>query len=183
MKALLLIVFLWLATAATAAVVVAVSPSTVTVNSAAQQQFSAVVTGGGKADLTVAWKTSVGSINAAGLFTAPTVTEQETVTVTAARTAHPKQLGTATITVVPVGAIQHTVDLTWNADSGAVSYNMYRGTVSGTYSLLASAITSTTFTDATVVSGETYYYVVTAAGEDGDESGYSNVATAVIPNP
>jgi hypothetical protein len=34
-----------------------------------------------------------------------------------------------------------------------------------------------------VVSGQTYYYVVTAEGTTGLESGYSNQVTAVIPTP
>jgi fibronectin type 3 domain-containing protein len=42
---------------------------------------------------------------------------------------------------------------------------------------------NTAYTDATVVSGATYYYVATAVNSSAEESGYSNQATAVIPNP
>jgi len=80
---------------------------------------------------------------------------------------------------------QHTVDLTWNASSGAVGYNIYRGTVSGgPYTMINTSLDSTTtYTDSTVVSGTTYYYVATAVNSESQESGYSNQATAVIPNP
>jgi hypothetical protein len=42
---------------------------------------------------------------------------------------------------------------------------------------------TTTYTDSTVVSGITYYYVATAVNSESQESGYSNQARAVIPNP
>ncbi|MFZ0800048.1 MAG: choice-of-anchor D domain-containing protein [Terriglobales bacterium] len=80
---------------------------------------------------------------------------------------------------------QHTVDLSWDVSGNAVGYNVYRGTVSGgPYSIInASLDSTTTYTDNTVVSGQTYYYVATAVDASGDESGYSNQAQAVIPNP
>ncbi len=90
-----------------------------------------------------------------------------------------------TMTGTGTAATQHTVDLTWNASSGAVGYNIYRGTVSGgPYTMINSSLDSTTaYTDNTVVSGHTYYYVATAVDGSSNESGYSNQATAVIPNP
>ena len=80
---------------------------------------------------------------------------------------------------------QHTVDLTWNSSAEAVGYNIYRGTVSGgPYSMINSSLdSSTAYTDSTVTSGTTYYYVATAVNSSSEESGYSNQATAVIPNP
>jgi fibronectin type 3 domain-containing protein len=79
----------------------------------------------------------------------------------------------------------HTVDLTWDYSSGADSYNIYRGTVSGgPYTRInTSPDTTTTYTDSTVVSGQTYYYVTTAVDASSQESGFSNQAEAVIPNP
>jgi len=90
-----------------------------------------------------------------------------------------------TMTGTGAAATQHTVDLSWNASSGAVGYNVYRGSVSGgPYAMINSALDSTTaYTDNTVVSGQTYYYVATAVDAGSNESGYSNQATAVIPNP
>jgi len=80
---------------------------------------------------------------------------------------------------------QHTVNLTWTASANAVGYNIYRGTVAGgPYSMINSSLDGTTaYTDNTVVSGQTYYYVAMAVDDNSNESGYSNQAQAVIPNP
>jgi hypothetical protein len=80
---------------------------------------------------------------------------------------------------------QHTVDLTWNSSNNAVGYNVYRGSVSGgPYSIVNTSLDGTAaYTDNTVVSGQTYYYVATAVDGNSNESGYSNEAQAVIPNP
>ena len=90
-----------------------------------------------------------------------------------------------TMTGTGTAPIQHTVDLAWNASADAVGYNIYRGTVSsGPYTMINSSLDSTTtYTDSTVVSGQTYYYVATAVNSESQQSGYSNQATAVIPNP
>lgn len=84
------------------------------------------------------------------------------------------------------GITTHTVALAWvtSTSSGVVGYNVYRGTVSGTYSKLnSSPLTSAAYTDSTVQSGQntTYYYVVTAVNSSGVESTDSNQATAVVP--
>ena len=74
--------------------------------------------------------------------------------------------------------------LTWAASGTAgVSYNIYRGTVSGgPYSKIASSISATTYQDNNVTPGGTYYYVVTAVDSAG-ESSDSNQASASIPTP
>ena len=82
--------------------------------------------------------------------------------------------------------VQHTVDLSWTASTSVVvGYNVYRGTQSGgPYSKLNSVLqASTNYTDSTVQSGQTYYYVTTAIDATSVESGYSNAAQAVIPSP
>jgi hypothetical protein len=90
-----------------------------------------------------------------------------------------------TIAGTGTAATQHTVDLSWSASTNALGYNIYRGTVSGgPYTMINSSLDGTTaYTDNTVVSGRTYYYVATAVDASSNESGYSNQATAVIPNP
>jgi Carboxypeptidase regulatory-like domain len=78
----------------------------------------------------------------------------------------------------------HSVALTWNASSSAVSgYNIYRSTVSGSgYTKLnSSLISGLGYADTNVVAGTTYFYVATAVDSGGDESADSNQATAVIP--
>ena len=69
------------------------------------------------------------------------------------------------------------VSLSWNASSGATSYNVKRATVSGgPYTTIASP-TTTSYTDTGLTNGTTYYYVVTAVNGAG-ESGNSNQASA-----
>jgi len=80
----------------------------------------------------------------------------------------------------------HTVTLTWQpGDGNAVGYNAYRSTVSGgPYQEINVALdASTNYVDSTVVSGTTYYYVVTEVNAAGQESAYSNQTTAVVPSP
>ena len=83
--------------------------------------------------------------------------------------------------VVPV---QHSVALTWTASTSTISgYNVYRGAVSGgPYTKInSSPVAILTYSDSTVLSGSTYYYVTTAVDSSGDESVYSNAASAPIP--
>ena len=71
------------------------------------------------------------------------------------------------------------VGLTWTASTGAASYNVYRGTVSGGESTtpIATGLTGTAYTDTSVVNGDTYYYTV-AAVNAGGASAASNEASA-----
>jgi phospholipase C len=79
----------------------------------------------------------------------------------------------------------HRVLLSWAAGPSSVSaYAVYRGdTAGGPYTKITStpgAITA--YTDSSVLSGHTYYYVVTSLDLRGDESSYSNEAGAAIPS-
>ena len=77
-----------------------------------------------------------------------------------------------------------SVSLTWNASGSTVSgYNVYRSTVNGSgYTKLnPSLVSGTNYDDTSVQSGTTYYYVTTSVDSGGDESAYSNQATAAIP--
>lgn len=80
---------------------------------------------------------------------------------------------------------QPYVTLSWVAStSSVVGYNVYRGTVSGgPYSskLTSSPVATLTFTDSSVVAGQTYYYVVTAVNSSGVESADSSPASATVP--
>jgi hypothetical protein len=266
------------------AIAVTVTPTSATVNSGGTQQFSAQVVNTGNTSVT--WTATAGSISSSGLFTAPTITADQSVTVTAKSVADPTKAASASVTVkapvpalgvspksvnfsatqggsnpsqVPVsitntgggtlsftvasdaawliagpasgtapatvqlganiaglaagtytghitvsaaGAsnspatitvtltvtaaipISHSVDLSWNAStsSDVVSYSAYRSSVvGGPYGLVASAITGTKYTDLTVQSGVTYFYVVTAMNSGGPESVNSNEAKAIVP--
>ena len=85
-----------------------------------------------------------------------------------------------------VQLIAHTAALSWTASTSVVTgYNVYRGTVSGgPYTLLnAPLVILAGYTDNTVLSGQTYFYVVTAVDANNVESSYSNETSAVIPFP
>jgi hypothetical protein len=80
----------------------------------------------------------------------------------------------------------HSVGLTWQ-DSGTnvVGYNIYRATVhGGPYQKINTALdASTNYSDSSVSSGKTYYYVTTAVNSNNQESGFSNETQAVVPSP
>ena len=76
------------------------------------------------------------------------------------------------------------VTLSWNAVSGATSYRVYRGTASGSLSLLQSGVTATTFLDTGVVNGTTYYYKVSAVNAAGESPQSAEVsATPQVAAP
>lgn len=83
----------------------------------------------------------------------------------------------------------HAANLSWtaSASSNVSYYNVYRGSASGgPYTKIGSTTAgsgATTYQDTSVQAGQTYYYVGTAVDVSGNESGYSNQATAVIPTP
>ena len=79
---------------------------------------------------------------------------------------------------------QHKVAVAWASAAVAVGYNIYRGAAAnGPYTKInASPHPASTFTDASVVGGETYFYVTTAVSKGGRESHYSNQVRVAIPN-
>ena len=87
---------------------------------------------------------------------------------------------------VPTGvtatAGNQQVALTWNASSGATSYNVGRATTTGGPYTTISSPTTTSFADSTVTNGTTYYYVVSAANSAGTSANSSQVtATPTAP--
>jgi alpha-L-arabinofuranosidase len=72
------------------------------------------------------------------------------------------------------------VALTWSSAAGATSYTVKRATsLNGTYSVVASGLSGTTFTDTGLQNGATYYYIVTAVNSAGETA----TATAVAATP
>jgi len=70
--------------------------------------------------------------------------------------------------------------LSWNAAEGALSYNVKRAeTTGGPYTTIADAVVGTSFTDTDLITGATYYYVVSATNSGG-ESADSNEASATL---
>ncbi|HYW66582.1 MAG TPA: glycoside hydrolase family 44 protein, partial [Candidatus Dormibacteraeota bacterium] len=74
------------------------------------------------------------------------------------------------------------ITLTWNASSGATSYNVKRSTTnSGPYTTVASP-TTTSYTNTGLTNGTPYYYVVTAVNSAGESNPSSQVtATPIAP--
>jgi fibronectin type 3 domain-containing protein/regulation of enolase protein 1 (concanavalin A-like superfamily) len=70
--------------------------------------------------------------------------------------------------------------LSWWGSAYATSYNVKRATTSGgSYTTIATGLTTNTYTDTAVAAGTTYYYVVTATTPTG-ETGNSNEASALV---
>jgi Abnormal spindle-like microcephaly-assoc'd, ASPM-SPD-2-Hydin len=78
----------------------------------------------------------------------------------------------------------HSVALSWDPSSSQViGYNVYRRVgSSGSYTKINTSVdAATSYSDASVQSGQTYDYVTTAVDSSNAESAYSNQATATIP--
>ena len=91
---------------------------------------------------------------------------------------------TSTTTTAP--AIQHKVVLSWKASTSAnvTGYNVCRSTIlGGYYGVVGTTSGALSYTDATVASGTTYYYVITAVSNQGLDSSYSNQVVASVPSP
>jgi Abnormal spindle-like microcephaly-assoc'd, ASPM-SPD-2-Hydin len=95
--------------------------------------------------------------------------------------------GTTLVTLSGTGAaVQHEVDLSWNAPASSPvpvsGYNVYRSTGGGAFSLISSLSNSAlTYVDTAVVSGASYDYVVKSLAYSGEESDPSNQASVMIP--
>jgi fibronectin type 3 domain-containing protein len=76
------------------------------------------------------------------------------------------------------------VSLDWTPGSSSFAgFNVYRGSLSGgPYTKVNSVLISTTsFIDTSVASGQTYHYVATEVDSTGAESPYSSETSAGIP--
>jgi fibronectin type 3 domain-containing protein len=87
------------------------------------------------------------------------------------------------ITVAAAAAYSAVLNWTASTSSDVTGYNVYRSTTSGGgyVKLNSSLVTVLTYTDSTVVDGQTYYYVTTSVDSSGEESAYSDQQQAVIP--
>lgn len=73
-----------------------------------------------------------------------------------------------------------SVKVKWNKTDEAVSYNLYRSTSkSGSYSLVKSGITSTSYIDKSLKYGKTYYYKVVVVGAPSGIPNSSAASSAV----
>jgi fibronectin type 3 domain-containing protein len=69
-----------------------------------------------------------------------------------------------------------TVALSWSAVAGATSYNIYRSTSSGAEVLVASNVSTNSFTDSGLTNGTTYFYQVTAVNSGGESARSAEVS-------
>jgi Putative Ig domain len=77
---------------------IAVSPATESVASGSKVQFTSTITG--TSNVAVDWTATVGAISSAGLFAAPAVSTNTTVTITAASVADPSKKASATVMIM-----------------------------------------------------------------------------------
>jgi len=167
---------------------VSISPTNASVQVSQSQQFGATVSG--VANTAVNWlvsgtlggNSSVGTITSSGLYTAPAAVPSAAVVVTAQSSASPANSASAGVTITQ--PVAQYVNLSWQPSSSSVAgYNVYRGAQSaGPFTKINSSLeTATVYTDNSVSSGQTYYYVTTAVDSSGVESSHSNVAQAIVP--
>jgi Fibronectin type III domain len=76
--------------------------------------------------------------------------------------------------------------LNWGASTGASSYNVKRSTTSGgPYTIIATGVTSTSYTNTGLANGTTYYYVVSAVNSFGEStnSGQASATPQGVQTP
>ena len=170
------------------------------VNISASSTKSATVTNSGTANVTISGISYSGagfttSGLSSGLILAPGQTATLNVTFAPAAAGNiagsvavasnaTNSPGTVSLSASGVPVVSHSAVLSWiPSTSSVIGYQVYSATVSGgPYTkLTASVVSLSSYSDSTVLSGNTYYYVVTAVNSSSIESAYSNQASAVIP--
>jgi fibronectin type 3 domain-containing protein len=115
----------------------------------------------------------------------PTTSGTHSFAIHVTDSASPATTDSANFSITIAAAADHSVMLKWTASPspGVTGYNVYRSTVSGSgYSKITpSPVGGLSYTDATVVNGQTYYYVTTSVNAAGDESSYSTQVKMTIP--
>jgi hypothetical protein len=163
-----------------APVTISTSPTGASLYYGGTQQFTGYVNG--TTNTAVAWSATGGTVDPTGLYKAANTAGTYFVTATSQADTTKAASASVTISAPP----QHSVSLKWvGSDNSVVGYNVFRSTITGgPYSQInTSQVTSAAYTDLSVSSGSTYYYVVTTVDAAGDQSVYSNETQAVIPTP
>jgi len=93
-----------------------------------------------------------------------------------------------TPTPTPTPSVTHSVDIAWNTSSSTnlQGYKVYRSQISGgPYTNISGTLATSTlgFTDASVLGGQSYFYVVTSIDVNGLESPPTPEVTAKVPTP
>jgi len=146
-------------------------------------QISATGTGFKTSGITLPVSLAAGQSTSFSVTFAPASTGNLPGSVTVVSTATNSPLVVA-LSGTGTAPVSHTVALSWTPGSSTFSgFNVYRGTTSGgPYSRVdTSTISATSYVDAGVSSGHTYYYVATELDSTGTESTYSGEVSATIP--
>jgi autotransporter-associated beta strand protein len=86
------------------------------------------------------------------------------------------------VTATAVSASQ--INLTWNTVSSATNYDVLRSTTNGgTYTIIATGITATNYSDTALAGGTTYYYVVTALSNAGSSTNSTQASATTLTPP
>lgn len=111
-------------------VAVGLTPAAVSLQESQTQQFTATVTGATNTAVNWSLSPSVGTVSAAGLYTAPaTITAPQTVTITASSAADTSKSASATITLQPVVVVSLAPG---NMSVSAAQTQQFTATVTGT---------------------------------------------------
>jgi Cep192 domain 4/Abnormal spindle-like microcephaly-assoc'd, ASPM-SPD-2-Hydin/HYDIN/CFA65/VesB-like, Ig-like domain len=173
-----------------------------TVNLNTSSSLTSTLTNTGNSNITISGLTTTGAgFSGNGVSNGTILTPGQTATLTV--TFDPTTAGAVTGASASVGsnaagsptivtlsgtgraAATHSVLLQWDASvtAGVNGYNVYRATASGGYGttpLNSTPVSAMTFTDTTVTSGQSYFYVVTAV-DTGQASSDSNEVSVSIP--
>jgi hypothetical protein len=171
------------------------------VNVSSSKPLSVTLTNAGNSSVAVSNVTVSGSgFNATGVSSGLILTPGQTATLSA--TFSPSAAGSATgsvsvtsnatnspdsisLTGTGIAApVSHSVALSWSPSTSTVAgYNTYSSQQSGgPYTKLTSApVVATSYTDAAVQAGQTYYFVVTSVDTSNVESAYSAEVSALVP--
>ena len=191
-------------TGVTAASTISVNPgglsfASITAGSTATQSLTITNTGNANVSISsVAGSAPFFIVSGAGAVTL-SPNQSSSVTVQFAPTTAGSKSGSATIVSNATGSpsivalsgtatspttVSHSIALNWGSSASTVSgYNVYRSSVSGSsyVRMNGSLVSGVGFSDSSVQSGQTYYYVATSVDSTGNESVYSNETSAIVP--
>lgn len=192
------------AAAGTFSITVKLTDSTSPTPLTATQVFSLTVTGGAALTIkpvtvttvaSVPWSVQLAATGGVAPYTwaaqagtsLPTNVSITTAGVLSGVFALPGSIGIKVQVTDSSAPVAHVVNLTWTASAsvGVTGVNIYKGaSVSGPWTKNNSIpVTVQPYIDSTVKAGETDFYALTAVLSSGQESAYSNIASATVPTP
>ncbi len=84
--------------------------------------------------------------------------------------------------LIAVAASTNQINLAWNTSASATSYNVSRSTTDGgPYTVIASGVTATNYSDTGLIPAATYYYAVSAVNLDGVGLNSAQASATTMP--